>query len=192
MSKYLPRILIGVVVGVVLAFLMSMINGWDNQSVLTGVFGGVATAYILSNLAGNRKVDVASADDRGKALQLTPPPGKALVVVYREGFVAKLAGMNMAIDGTEVAQLKAPRFTLIAVPPGAHTLTTAFGGLAGAQSKGGSYEFSAPEGGVVAIRIGVRMGMVQGAFDYSQQADLAQVRNKLAGMPLVLATPAEL
>ena len=47
--------------------------------------------YIFANLAGNRKVATVEGGEKDAALQLQPPPGKALLVVFREGFVAKLA-----------------------------------------------------------------------------------------------------
>ena len=187
MSKYLPRILIGVVVGVLLYMLMLMLVGPGLQATWTGLFGGIATAYILSNLAGNRKVAMAAGADKEKALALTPAPGKALLVVAREGFVAKLAGLNVAIDGREFAQLKSPAFTTLEIVPGAHTLTAGFGGLAGAQSKAGAYEFEAADGAVVAVRIGVAMGLVQNAFKFTPLTEPAALRSKLAGMPMVLA-----
>ena len=111
-----------------------------------GIFTGAFFAYIFANLAGNRKVPTADAAQKEAALALKPPPGKALLVVYREGFVAKLAGLNIAVDGQEFAQLTAPKFTVLTLPAGAHTLTCGFGGLAGPQSKPGSYEFDVARG----------------------------------------------
>ena len=43
----------------------------------------------------------ASDAEKQAALQMQPPPGKAVIYVYREGFVAKLAGLNLQVDGTE-------------------------------------------------------------------------------------------
>ena len=190
MSKYLPRILIGVVAGILLYFVASSVEGPGFMALFTGVFGGIATAYILSNLAGNRKVATAGGAQKEQALALAPPPGKALLVVAREGFVAKLVGLNLNIDGQPFTQLKSPAFTIVEVAPGQHALATGFGGLAGPQNKAGVYDFSAAEGQVVAVVVTVSMGALQNAFKFTPQTDLEALRRKLRGMPMVLPEPA--
>jgi hypothetical protein len=148
---------------------------------------GAFVAYILANLAGNKKVPAASDADRQQALAMRPPPGKALLIPYRQGFVAKMAGLNLALDGNEFAQLTAPKFTAIAISPGRHTLAGAFGGFAGAQSKSANYEFEAADGAVLVVRIDSRMGMVQGAVVFTLETDLAAARAKLERMPMAAA-----
>ena len=132
------------------------------------------------------------ATDKAAALSREPPPGKALLFVYREGFVAKLAGLNIAVDEKPVAQLKSPRFTCIVVPAGPHGVSAKFGGLAGAQSLMGECRLDAPADGVAAVRIGVRMTMGRNGIDLEPQADMAGVRARLAGMPMTPPDPAEL
>src|SRR5689334_14861869 len=131
-----------VVIGFIVAFLVALGLGYLDsvagqpdlmqETLIGAVFGGI-TAYILGNLAGNRSIASASGAERAAALARTPPPGKMLLYVKREGFIAKMAGLNLSIDGRPVAQLKAPRFTLIALPARQFNLGAAFGGLAGAQ-----------------------------------------------------------
>ena len=159
---------------------------------LYGIFTGAFFAYIFANLAGNKKLPIADAAEKQAALALKPPPGKALLVAYREGFVAKLAGLNIAVDGKEVAQLTAPKFTVLALPPGTHTLTCGFGGLAGPQSKPGTYNFDVAADSVATVGIGVSMGMVQGSMKFTPIANLDAARAKLASMPMVKADPAEI
>lgn len=191
-NKYVRAIVIGFVVAVVFGFLMSFVFTNGPQPIFYGGFAGVFTAYILSNLAGNKKLPIASEAEKDQALQLKPPPGKSLLLVYREGFVAKLAGLNLFVDGKEFAQLTAPKFTALVVSPGAHNLSCGFGGLAGPQSKKGSYDFVAPVDGFTAVRIGVRMGVVQGAMSFTASTDPQTTRSKLGSMPMVKAEPAEL
>src|SRR6202000_280739 len=100
---------------------------------LYGLGFGAFVAYILSNLAGNKKLPIADPGASAEALNPQPPAGQALLVVYREGFVAKLAGLNLAVDDKAFVQLTAPKFSVIALTPGGHVLTGGFGGLAGAQ-----------------------------------------------------------
>jgi hypothetical protein len=185
-SRYIPRILIGVVVGILLYILMLGLTGPGFQALLTGVCGAIATASILSSLAGNRKVATVNGLDKQRALLLKPTAGKALLVVARDGFVAKLAGLNLVLDGREFAQIKSPAFTMTAVAPGAHSLSVGFGGLAGAQ-KPGVYAFDVAEGAVAAVMIGVSLGALQNAFQFTPEPDLEQLRARLGRMPMVLA-----
>lgn len=191
MNKYIPAMVIGLVVAIVFGFVMSFVFTDGPQPIFYGGFAGAFTAYILSNLAGNKKLAIATGPERDQALRLRPPAGKSLLVVYREGFVAKLAGLNLFIDGKAFAQLTAPKFTAIVVPAGPHNLSCGFGGLAGPQSKKGSFDFIAPADGFVAVRIGVEMGLVQGAMSFTPSGDAQALKPKLAGMPMVKAEPAE-
>jgi hypothetical protein len=191
MGKYTRAIIAGFVAAAVMTFLMSFVfEGLTPY--LYGIFTGGFFAYIFANLAGNRKLPIADAAEKQAALALKPPAGKSLLAVYREGFVAKLAGLNIAVDGKEFAQLTAPKFTVLALPPGTHTLTCGFGGLAGPQSKPGTYQFDVPADGVATVRIGVAFGIIRGSMRFTPLANLATARAKLAGMPMVKAEPAEI
>jgi len=191
MPKYLPQILVGVAAGFVMAFLIRVFVFHNVLApTLYGLGTGAFVAYILANLAGNKRVANASDATKAETLKMIPPPGMALLVVYREGFVAKLAGLNLALDGRDFAQLTSPKFTALTLAPGPHTLTAAFGGLAGAQSKAASHAFQADAGSVTAVRINAQMGMVQGAVKFTPEADLGAVQAKLASMPMVAAAAA--
>jgi hypothetical protein len=192
MNKYIPAIVIGVVVAIAFGFIMVLAFPDSPEHAIYGVFVGGFAAYITANLAGNRKVASASDADKQAALQMKPPPGKSQLYVYREGFVAKLAGLNLQVDGTEFAQLTAPKFTCLVVAPGPHTLTCGFGGLAGPQSKKGVYEFVAPADGVAVVGIGVNMGLVQGAMSFTPISSPDAAKTKLSGMPMAVASPAEI
>jgi hypothetical protein len=192
MNKYIPGILIGIGVGVASIFLLGWVFPGSSSPVIYGTFIGVFVAYILSNLAGNRKLVTVSGPEKEEALQLKPPPGKSLLVVCREGFVAKLAGLNIAVDGQGFAQLTSPKFTCLVLPPGPHTLSCGFAGLAGPQSQKGSHDFVAPENGFYAVRIGARIGVIQGVMSFTPMGEAQAVRAKLASIPMVKAEPAEI
>ncbi|HXQ17783.1 MAG TPA: hypothetical protein VN814_24455 [Caulobacteraceae bacterium] len=192
MNKYIPGIVIGVVVGVIFGFMMTFVFPEGPAPIGYGVGAAIFVAYIASNLAGNRKVPQASGAEKQAALQMQPPAGKSLLYVYREGFVAKLAGLNLQLDGTEFAQLTAPKFTCLVVAPGPHTLTCGFGGLAGPQSQKGVYEFVAPADGVAVVGIGVKMGLVVGAMSFTPITSPDAAKMKLNGMPMAVASPAEI
>ena len=191
MSKYTTAIVAGVIAAAVMSFLMTFVFEGLTPYIY-GTLTGAFFAYTFGNLAGNRKVPAADAAQKDAALALKPPAGKALLVVYREGFVAKLAGLNIAVDGKEFVQLTAPKFTVLTLPAGVHTLTCGFGGLAGPQSKLGFYEFTVGEGGVATIGIGVKMGAMQGSMKFTPLVSVEAARAKVTSMPMVLASPAEI
>src|ERR1700761_1231969 len=193
MSKMIRAVVIGFVVAFVVGLAIGMLNaatpGTEPMSpTFWGGFAGVLTAFILGNLAGNRRIANASNADRDAALTRSPPPGKALLYVYRSGFVAKLAGLNVAIDGRPVAQLKSPRFTLITIPARPVMLTTAFGGLAGPQNKKGELTVDASGGGIYVVQITLGFGWVQGQVKLTQEANGETARKALASFAM---TPAD-
>lgn len=156
-------IAVAAVVSLGLGVLVASAGGdFDPDVVIApGAFLGAVTFYVLWNLSGNRKVAPASDAQREAALSLTPPPGQALVYIVRQGFVAKAAGMDIALDGTLRAQIKAPQFTCFAVAPGAHELSAAFAGGAGAQSKGRTEPIVVEAGQAIGFLARPKMGMVQ-------------------------------
>jgi hypothetical protein len=191
MSKYMRAIFIGLAVGFLVAFGLGALYAAEgirgsSLPMLSGLGAGVMTAYLLANLAGNRAGPAATADQKAKALVAQPPAGKALLYLYREGFIAKLAGLNIAIDSRVVAQLKSPRFTCIALPPGQHSVTAGFGGLAGPQNKTAELTIDIPPGGTVALRMTMQLGVVQGSVAIVPQTDLVMVMRALAGMSMTL------
>ncbi len=193
MSKGVRAVVIGLVVGFAVAFALSLVDRANGESLtlstlFVGGFAGLFTAYILGNLSGNRSVANASEAQRKQALAAVPPPGKMLLYVQRYGFVAKLAGLNVSIDGRVVAQLKSPRFTLITLPARAFTLSAKFGGLAGPQSQGGEIVIAPPPGGIVVVKASTEIGLVQGSIRLVVQPDAVAARNALASVTM---TPAE-
>jgi hypothetical protein len=190
MSKYARPIAIGLAVGFVVSLLLSLLPDMGMIPVFMGTMLGVITAYSLANLAGNRKVAVADDSARAQALKLTPPEGKALVVVWREGFMGMAAGLNIAVDGREVAQLKSPRFTVIALSPGPHKVTAAFGGLAGPQNNPSAFDVEAAAGAVTVLKVGLKMGALKNTVAFTPQDSVADAQAQLARVPMVVAEAA--
>jgi hypothetical protein len=192
MAKYGPAIVMGALAGIAMFFLMKTLVFPDGPAAAAyGLGTGIFFAYILANLAGNRKEVLANSDQRREALQFQPPPGKAQLVVCRDGFVGRLAGLNLAVDGRPFGQIKSPRFTSVTLAPGQHTLTCAFGGLAGPQSRAGSYAFEAMPGRATVVKIGAQMGLVQGSFQFTPMDDLAAAKAKLDYVPMIPADVVE-
>lgn len=191
MSVQTRMIIAGVVGAVVVGGLMiglAALGGDTNSGLIltAAVCGGIATAFFCGMLSGNRRIASATNAERDAALAREAPPGKALLYLFREGFGAKLAGMNVSVDGSVVAQLKSPRFTCVVVSPGVHTVNGGFGGVATAKPAG--CEIEAPAGGAAAVRFSFN---VLSGVSAAPEADVAAVRRKLAGMPLTAPDIAE-
>lgn len=190
MNKYAKPLIVGFIVLLAVVFLLGLLGvaigvDFGGMPFFTGALLGAFVAYLMANLAGNRAGVAASEADRAAAASLTPPPGKALLIVYREGFVAKAAGMNLALDGWEFAQIKGGKFTAIAVDPGEHELTAGFGGLAGPQNNAAVASFLLREGGVMAHRATVSMGAVKNSVVLSPAPeDRDALSKRLARMPM--------
>lgn len=167
MSKYIPAIILGFVVGLVVSFgltlLFSSLGARSGYvSMMVGAFLGVFTAYIMANLVGTKRGKAATPEQKQAALSLRPQfHDQALLIVYREGFVGKAAGLDLSVDDRFVAQLKSPRFTAVSVASGGHQLAMAFGGLAGKQNKPTLEGFIAAPGEVIAFRATMQMGMMK-------------------------------
>jgi hypothetical protein len=185
LSKYIKPMLTGLIVGFLVAFLLTFLYGpRSNVPLYYGAGAGLLGAYLAANLAGNRARPAASGAQKTEALERPPAAGTTRLFLYREGFVAKLAGLNVAVDGQVVAQLKSPQFTSVALTPGRHVLTAAFGGLAGPQNRAAQLIIEAPAGGEVAVLMTVKMGVARNAVDMKWQADVQSVKLTLAGMAM--------
>ena len=140
---------------------------------------------LLFMLSGNREVRKVSDEDRTKALAQTPPPGYGLIYVYREGFIGKAAGFDVAINGVTVAQLKSPRFTQLVAPQGRHTVSAGLKAPGGFQSKEIPYSFELSAGETVVLSLRQKMGMMQGSVIVVRESDTRAAMKKLAGITMV-------
>jgi len=190
MQKYVWPLIWGFAVAFVLGLGLSALDraaGGDlgPTKLWTPAFLGFITFFILANLAGNRKVAAASAAERDQALSLTPPAGQGQLLIYREGFVGKAAGMNVTVDGVVRAQLKSPRFVVLPVSPGSHRVGAGFGGLAGAQNNAGDEAVQVGGGQTVVMRASLSMGMLKNTVRLERIDDHEGVRRKLANVTMV-------
>jgi hypothetical protein len=128
---------------------------------------------MYKSLSGNRRLEKMSDADRSRALAEAPVAARALV--YREGFMAKLAGFDIAIDGVSYAQLKSPQSVAIDLPAGEHQLVVKVAG-----KNQPPFAFSAGTGEIAVIRIG--MGIAGAEIS---REDAAYARTKLTTIPMV-------
>lgn len=191
------KIVIWCVIGFVVAFVIVFgLGAWaaslgTSFGIAPWILGGLLgafTALIGGNLAGNRKVAIASGEQRDATLSFQPRPGHALLVIYREGLVGMAAGMNVNLDGRPVAQLKSPRFTALDLTPGDHTVTFGFGGLAKAQNHQAEVMVPAIDGQVIALKAAMAMGALKNTIAVEWvEAYPSDLREKLSKMKMVAA-----
>jgi hypothetical protein len=192
MQKYVWPLIWGFLVAAVVGFGLKSLETASGESLgmtswWTPTFLGFITFFVLANLAGNRKVANASGAERDQALSLTPPAGHGQILVYREGFVGKAAGLNVTVDGVIRAQLKSPRFVVLPVTPGSHRVGAGFGGLAGAQNKEGDETVAVAAGQTVVMRATLSMGMLKNTVKLERIDDHEGVQRRLRGITMVKA-----
>jgi len=153
-----------------------------------GMSAGVFLTWAGCDLAGKRRMALASDETYKEGLSLRPRPGHALLVIYRAGLVGMVAGMNVALDGRRAARLKSPRFTLLNIGPGHHTIAFSFDGRAGAQINQAEVTLDAEEGAVIALQATVVMGAIKKAIIIDWiKACPSDLRARLAGMKRAVA-----
>jgi hypothetical protein len=190
MNKYLPALLTGFAVTVVISFglgLLGAVAGHSRDSFgwLPGVIFGLIVALVMANLVGTKRTKAATAAEKAAVLTLQPPSGQAQLIVFREGFVGMAVGMNLTLDARQVAQLKSSRFTALSTPPGRHTLSVGFMGLAATQNRPAEQDFVAEPGEVVAFRIALSMGATKNTIKVERIDDPASLAAKLKTMTMV-------
>jgi|APAra7269097235_1048549.scaffolds.fasta_scaffold08604_2 hypothetical protein len=185
MRKYLPAIVTGFVVTVVVGFLLGLIGFHGFAAWYVPLIAGLFTGYIMANLQGTKAGPAASEEQKAAVLAFRPSPGKALIIVHRQGFVGKAAGMEVALDDRVLGQLKSPQFTAVEVDPGAHTLSVGFVGLAAAQNKREIVQVTVVEGQVVAYRATISMGMGKNTIKVERDDDVGTLADDLRRMKMV-------
>lgn len=190
MSKSVRPIIVGFLVTFVTAALLGFIGSVGGRDpgftpALVGMIFGAFTWYIMANLAGNLKAKAATPEAKAAAVALRPEPGKALLIVFREGFVGKAAGLNVIVDGQPRAQLKSPRFTAIPLDPGLHEIETAFGALAGKQNRASHDTFSTVAGDVVIFTAKISMGALKNTISVERITPNQTIADRLSDMIMI-------
>ena len=194
MSKEWRNGLIGFAVAFVFCMLLAVSGAPLSTAYVAPIGFGVAIWFILSQLSNNRSVKNVRDADRNELLAAPPPAGAGLVYVYREGFVGKAVGFDVAFDGTIVAQLKSPRFTRLVALPGQHTLAAGPKSVTGLQPKAVATSFVIAAGEVIVYALHMQMGMVQNAVtvqrELSPEAAMGRLRTMTMVAPDLSALPA--
>ena len=159
MSRNLITYSLAALAGLVVYFVLRGLLGPEIMVVVALIGLVIGGVIVFRNLQTNRKVSDATPEQRTEALKFAPVAGKTVLYVFRNQFVGRAVGINVLIDGREVAQIKSPRFTRIVVTPGAHRIA----GYTGTNKKPGDDEglvFDANPGEVLVAKCEVEAQMV--------------------------------
>ncbi len=167
--------------GFILYGVLRSILGFELMLAVSLIAVLVVGFVVYRNLQTNRKVAEATPEQRAEALRFAPVEGKATLTIFRNQFVGRAVGLNVLIDGREIAQLKSPRFTRIVLTPGAHRIA----GYTGTNKKPGDSEglaFTASAGEVLVMKaevepqiVGVTVKFTPLALDPAR-ADLNKIK----------------
>ncbi|MDF0490310.1 hypothetical protein PX554_19470 [Sphingomonas sp. H39-1-10] len=159
-------------------FILPMVLG-------SGLFTG------LNALARNRRMPVANDARKAELLAFPPRSGAGWIVVMRDGRkAAGSIGFDVSVDDAVIAQLMPKRFTMMALPAGAHRLFADIPGNAGTSTVVPS-EIDVVEGGITIFAIRTSMGLVRVSIRLDPVADTPEARAMLARMLLVEPDPAQ-
>jgi hypothetical protein len=145
--------------GLAIYFVLRSLLGSEFMMIIALICLVVGGVIVFRNLQTNRKTADAAPEQRAEALAFAPVADKAALYVFRNQFVGRAVGVNVLIDGHEVAQLKSPRFTRLLLTPGAHRIA----GYTGTNKKPGDGEgsaFMASAGDVLVMKCEVEAQMV--------------------------------
>jgi hypothetical protein len=159
MSRNLITYSLAAIVGLIAYFVLRSLLGGEIMIIVALIGLVIGGVIVFRNMRTNRKVAEATAAQRTEALAFAPVAGKAVLYVFRNQFVGRAVGINVLIDGREVAQLKSPRFTRIVLTPGAHRIA----GYTGTNKKpgdGDGFAFTAGAGDVLVMKCEVEAQMV--------------------------------
>jgi hypothetical protein len=185
----MPRNLIvyglAAVAGLVGYGLLRSVLGGEIVTIIGLIGVAIIGVIMVRNLQANRKVAQATPEQRAAALAFAPVAGKAALYVFRNQFVGKAAGLNVLIDGREVAQIKSPCFTRILLSPGAHRIA----GYIGANKRpagGEGLALTANAGDVLVLKCEVEPQMIGVIVKYTPlsldtaRADIQKIARMVA------------
>lgn len=177
---------VAALVGGIVSFIITVMGGDPGiVPTMVGVFAGIFAIYIRGNLLGTRKLPDAEPALKAEVLAFRPSAGQALLIVYREGFVAKLAGMDLTLDGQTFTQLKSPQFSAVGLNLGPHRLVAAFTGGAGKQNAPSEVTFDVHDGEVVVFQAVAKMGAIKGSVVLNRVQANQTLSDRLKTMTMV-------
>jgi hypothetical protein len=191
MGRYLLLVGVAALVGLVLFSALRSVFGDGLVNVIALAILAVCGVLVWRNLQLNRKVTDATPEQRTAALTFAPESGKAALYVYRAQFIGKAVGINLDIDARQAAQIKSPRFTRIALTPGAHRVELYLGTPEKKKLGAHSQELNVAAGDVIVLKLEIEPQMV-GTMIKVTPADPQKARSEIGSAKMVAPDVADL
>lgn len=145
----------------------------------SGLFTG------LNALARNRRMPVATDARKAELLAFPPRLAAGWIVMMRDkSNAAGSIGFDVSVDDVVIAQLMPKRFTMMALPAGAHRLFADIPGAPG-PSAVAPLEIMVAPGAIMIFAIRTSMGLVRTSPRLDPVADTPEARAILSRMRLV-------
>lgn len=158
--------------------------GWAGVSL--PLLFGFGTFAGLKAKAGNRKLAVADAPVRARALAFQLETGCGWIVFIRRQRRGKQVGFDIAVDDALVAQLMVGQFTMISARAGRHRVSADISTAPG-KSTIAATEVEMADGAVLFFETGIVKTMFRDSVRLDPVDDTPALRAELSRMPLVLA-----
>jgi hypothetical protein len=191
MVRYLLLVGVAALVGLVVFGAMRSMLGDGLVNLITLALVAVCVVIVWRNLQLNRKVTDATPAQRTAALAFTPDAGKAVLYVYRTQFIGKAVGVNLDIDGRQAAQIKSPRFTRVALAPGAHRVELYLGTPDKKKPGANTQELNVAAGDVIVLKLEIEPQMV-GTVIKATRVEAPKARTEIGSAKMVAPDVAEL
>ena len=148
---------------------------------MTGVVGSIAAVR-----GANKKVSHAAKNEEAEAKRCAPIPGRAIVYVFRDAYLGKVAGLDVIVDGKPVGQTRGKTFYRLELAPGEHVLTSR-NPQNGSQHE---HRLSAGAGSLVFLEQHLSFGMV--TFNHKiVPAEQGAATRRIQKCRLLLPTPVD-
>ena len=175
MMKSKPFIIVATIIAAIIGAWVGMNMFNSNFALLIALAGFVGIGYLIYNgLRRNRSVQTVSDGERARILAEGPVAG-ARALVYREGFIGKLSGIDVSIDDVPYAQLKSPQSVAIDLAPGDHRMVAQVAG-----KNQPPLAFTVAPGETALIRIGMGIAGPEISHEVTTRTP-----TKLASIPMV-------
>lgn len=129
----------------------------------------------------------ASEPDRDKALELSPPSDRALLIVVRDGDVDGTRSLDVRLDGEVKSHLPGPGFSALTVSPGVHILEIELAPPKTSHGGPASVEITARAGEIIIYRAAVTMDWIKCYVALERLEATSETRRLLEPLPMMAA-----
>ena len=124
------------------------------QRLTMSLGAAVVLSAISTTLSSNRSQLRAPAAQDSNAKRFAPVAERTVVYLFRDAFVGKMLGLDIAIDGLALGQTRGKTFYRLELAPGEHVLSS----INPQDNSRQEYRFTAAAGALMFLEQAVRLG----------------------------------